>query len=190
MQYCSYSMYFTSITSPIHSWVLFLLWPHFFILSEVISPLISSSILGTYQPEEFIFQCPIFLPFHTIHAVLKARIRKSFAIAFSSGPHFVSHLWKAETDRNKSGQVLAMLKLCSIQVTVEVLTSTYRLMIIFSLSYFRFLNIIELSSLGRRCTLQFAMVTCIPCYMTIVSFLKAFEFEAFSLPGKQRTIVS
>ena len=36
-----------SITSHIHSWVLFLLWLHPFILSGVISPLISSSILGT-----------------------------------------------------------------------------------------------------------------------------------------------
>ena len=33
-----------SITSHIHSWVLFLLWLHPFILSGVISPLISSSI--------------------------------------------------------------------------------------------------------------------------------------------------
>ena len=54
---------FTSITSPIHNWVLFLLWLHLFIISGVISPLISSSILGTYRPGEFIFQCPIFLPF-------------------------------------------------------------------------------------------------------------------------------
>ena len=36
-----------SITSHIHTWVLFLLWLHPFILSGVISPLISSSILGT-----------------------------------------------------------------------------------------------------------------------------------------------
>ena len=36
-----------SITSPIHNWVLFLLWLHPFILSGVISPLISNSILGT-----------------------------------------------------------------------------------------------------------------------------------------------
>ena len=41
---------------------------------ELISPLFSSSILGTFQPGEFIFQCPIFLPFHTVHGVLKARI--------------------------------------------------------------------------------------------------------------------
>ena len=69
-----------SITSHIHNRVLFLLWLHLFILSGVISPLISSSILGTYGLGEFIFQCPIFLPFHTVHGVLKARILKWFAI--------------------------------------------------------------------------------------------------------------
>ena len=36
-----------SITSHIHNWVLFLFWLHPFILSVFISPLISSSILGT-----------------------------------------------------------------------------------------------------------------------------------------------
>ena len=41
-----------------------MLWRRLFILSGVISPLISSNILGTYQPGEFIFQCPIFLPFN------------------------------------------------------------------------------------------------------------------------------
>ena len=30
--------------------------------------------MSTYRPGEFIFQCPIFLPFHTVHGVLKARI--------------------------------------------------------------------------------------------------------------------
>ena len=81
-----------SITSPIHNCVLFLLWLHPFILSGVTSLLISSSILGPYWPGESIFQCPIFLPFHTVHGVLKARIRKWFAIPFSSGPHSVRHL--------------------------------------------------------------------------------------------------
>ena len=52
-----------SITSHIHKWMLFLLWLHLFILSGVISLLFSSSILGIYQPVEFIFQCPIFLLF-------------------------------------------------------------------------------------------------------------------------------
>ena len=81
-----------SITSHIHSWVLFLLWLHPFILSGVISPLISCSILGTYRPGEFLFQYPIILPFHTVHGVLKARKLKWFAIPFSSGPHSVRPL--------------------------------------------------------------------------------------------------
>ena len=68
---------------------LFLLWLHPFIFSGVISTLISSSILGTYQPGELIFHCHIFLPFHTVHGALKARILKWFAIPFSIGPCFV-----------------------------------------------------------------------------------------------------
>ena len=39
----------------IHNWVLFLLWLHLLILSGVISPLISTSILRTYQPGELSF---------------------------------------------------------------------------------------------------------------------------------------
>ena len=81
-----------SITSHIHNWVLFLLWLCLFILSGVISLLTSSSILGTYQLGEFISQCPIFLPFHSVHGVLKARILKWFAIAFSTGPRSVRPL--------------------------------------------------------------------------------------------------
>ena len=38
----------TSITSHIYNWVLFLLWLCLFVLSGIISPLFSSSILGTY----------------------------------------------------------------------------------------------------------------------------------------------
>ena len=52
----------------------------------------SSSILDTYQAGEFIFQYPIFLPFHTVHGILKTRILKWFGIPFSSGPHFVQTL--------------------------------------------------------------------------------------------------
>ena len=81
-----------SITSHIYNWGLFLLWLHLFILSGVFTPLISCSIVGTDRPGEFIFQCPIFLPFHTVHGVLKAGILKWFAIPFSSGPHFVRTL--------------------------------------------------------------------------------------------------
>ena len=83
---------FPSITSHMHNWALFLFCFCLFFLSRVISPLLSSSILGTYWPGEFIFQCPIFLPFHTIHGVLKARILKWFAIPFSSEPCFVKTL--------------------------------------------------------------------------------------------------
>ena len=79
---------FTSICCHTHNWVLFLLYLHFFILSGVISPVIPSSILGTYKPGEFIFQCPIFLPFHTVHGALKARILKWLVSPFSSGPCF------------------------------------------------------------------------------------------------------
>ena len=82
-----------SITSHNHNCVLFLLWLHPFILSGVISPLFSSSMLGTYRPGEFIFQCPIFLPLHTVHGVLKARILKRFDIPFSSRPCFVRMLY-------------------------------------------------------------------------------------------------
>ena len=52
----------------------------------------SGSILGTYWPGEFIFQCPIFLSFYTVHGVLKARILKRLAIPFFSGPRFVRTL--------------------------------------------------------------------------------------------------
>ena len=51
-----------------------------------------SVIFETYQPGEFIFQCHIVLPCHTVHEVLKARILKWFAIPFSRGPHFVRTL--------------------------------------------------------------------------------------------------
>ena len=92
MQYCSL-WHRTLLPSPVTSttWVLFLFWLCLFILSGVISPLISSSILGTYRPGEFIFQCPIFLPFHTVHTVLKARILKWFAFP-SSVDHVLSEL--------------------------------------------------------------------------------------------------
>ena len=83
---------FTFITSHIHNCALFLLWLSLFILSGSISLLFSSSILGTYWPGEYVFPYPIFLSFHTVYGVLKARILKWFAIFFSRGPHFVRPL--------------------------------------------------------------------------------------------------
>ena len=93
MHYCSLQ-HWTLLLSPVTSTTgyFFLLWLYLFILSWVISPLISSSILGTYWPREFPFQYPIILPFHTVYGVLKARILKWFAIPFSSGPHSVKPL--------------------------------------------------------------------------------------------------
>ena len=93
MQYCSLK-HRTLLPSPITSlnWESSSLWLHLFILSGVISPLSSSSILGTCQPGEFIFQCHGFLPVRSVHGVLKTRILKWFAIPFSSRPCFVKTL--------------------------------------------------------------------------------------------------
>ena len=54
------------------------------------SPLIAGSIVGTHRSGDFIFQCPIFLPFHTVS--FETRILTWFAIPFSSGPHFLRTL--------------------------------------------------------------------------------------------------
>ena len=75
---------FTFTTSHIHNWGLFLLWRSLFIPSGAVSLLFSSNILGTYRPGEFIFRCHVFLPFHTVHAVLMARMLMWFAIPSSS----------------------------------------------------------------------------------------------------------
>ena len=91
-QYCS-SQHQTLLPSPITSTTgccfCFGSIPSFFLELFL---LIISSILGTYCPREFIFWCPIFLPFHTVHGILKARILKWFAIPFSSGLCFVRTL--------------------------------------------------------------------------------------------------
>ena len=67
MQYCSLQHRTLLLSQSHHNWTLFLLWLHPFILSGVIYPLISSSIAGTYRPGEYIFPCPIFLPFRAVH---------------------------------------------------------------------------------------------------------------------------
>ena len=100
-----YSIGLSCITSHIHSWVMFLLCLCLLILSGVSFPLISSSTLGTYSPGEFIFQCHIFLPFHPVHGVLKARMLKCFAVPFSSG-HVLSEL--STMTRSSSGALLSM----------------------------------------------------------------------------------
>ena len=60
VHYC-YLQHQTLLLSPVTSTTgCFFALPHPFILSGVISPLIFNSILGTYWPGVFIFQCPIF----------------------------------------------------------------------------------------------------------------------------------
>ena len=66
---------------------LFLLWLSLFFLEIFLH-----SMLRTYQPGKFIFQCHIFLPFHDVHGILKGRTLKWFAIPFSSGLCFVRTL--------------------------------------------------------------------------------------------------
>ena len=65
--FCIPAPYATSITRRSHYWALFSLWLSLLILFMAVPPLFSSSLLGTYRPGEFIFQCHIFLPFHTVH---------------------------------------------------------------------------------------------------------------------------
>ena len=74
---------FTSITSHIHNWMLFSLWLSLFILSGAISPLFSSSMRTPTDLEGSSFSV-IFLPFHAVHGVLKARMLKWLAILLSS----------------------------------------------------------------------------------------------------------
>ena len=78
---------FTFTTRHMHNCVSFLFWPSS--LSGPVSLLFPSGILDTFWPRRLIFWCHIFLPFYTVHGVLKARILKWFAIPFSSEPCFV-----------------------------------------------------------------------------------------------------
>ena len=65
MQCCSLH-HQTLLPSPVTSTTgcCFALAPSLHSLSDVISPLLSRSILGTYWSGELLFQWPIFLPFH------------------------------------------------------------------------------------------------------------------------------
>ena len=91
-KYCSLQHQILFLFNCIQNWVPFSHWLPFLILYGIISLIFSSSILGTYQPGVFSFQCLNFVPFHTVHGVLNARILKGFSIPFSSGPHFLRTL--------------------------------------------------------------------------------------------------
>ena len=86
---------FTFPTRYNQNWTSFPLWLTLFILSVAISLLYPNIILGTYRPVGLLFQCHIFLPSHTVHGVLKARILSS--LPFHSQ---VDHILLALTGRN------------------------------------------------------------------------------------------
>ena len=125
MQYCSLDL--ASITSHIHSWVLFLLWLHPFILSGVISPLISSSILGTYWPGEFLFQYPIILPFHTVHGVSRQEYWSGLPF-----PSPVDHILSDRSTMTLLKKALTCSWTCNTHVMISV---KYFTGIIFDISY-------------------------------------------------------
>ena len=56
--------------------------------------------LGAHHPGEFLFQCPMFLPFHTVHGVLQARILKWFAIPMNSMKRQNDRILKEELPRS------------------------------------------------------------------------------------------
>ena len=96
MQYCSLqhqTLLLSPVTCTTECWFCFGSVSSFLLelFLQNFSSYFSSIILGTSWPGEFIFQCPIFLPFHTAHGILKAVILKWFSISFSSGPHFVRY---------------------------------------------------------------------------------------------------
>ena len=90
MQYC-FLQHQTLLTSPVTSTT-----GHCFLFGSVSSffleLFLSSSPVAYWVPTNLgnsSFSVPIFLPFHTVHGVLKARILKWFAIPFFNGPCFV-----------------------------------------------------------------------------------------------------
>ena len=82
---------FTSITSHIHSWLLFSLWLCLFILFAAVSPLFCNSILGTYRRGGVHLSVSYLFAFSYYSWDSQAKIVKWFAIQWqSSGPHFVN----------------------------------------------------------------------------------------------------
>ena len=116
MQYCSLQ-HQTLVTLPSHpNWALFSLSLHLFILSGVISPLLSSSILSTYQPGEFIFQCHIF-EFSYCSCVSQGKNTEVVSIPFSRAPRFVRTLHHEE---------------CSNYHTIALISHSSKVMVKFS----------------------------------------------------------
>ena len=95
IQYCSLqhqTLLLSLVTSTTGCWFSFGSILSFFL--ELFSPLISSSILGTYQPGQFIFQCPSFCLFMLFMGFSRQEYWSGLPfpspvdhIPFSSGPH-------------------------------------------------------------------------------------------------------
>ena len=64
---------FTFTTRHNHSYASLLFWPsHFPLFALIVIALLSSPVIkDTFSPGAFISQCPIFLPFHTVHGVAR-----------------------------------------------------------------------------------------------------------------------
>ena len=84
MEYCSFQ-HWTLLLSPITSTA------GYYVFFGSILSLISSSILGTYRPGEFLFQYPIICLSYCSWGS-QGRILKWLAIPFSSGSHSVRPL--------------------------------------------------------------------------------------------------
>ena len=108
---------FAFTTRHIHNWASFLLLSSHFIISGAISncpQLFSGSTLGGYS-QPGVFTCHIFLPFHTIHEVLTARILEWFAISSSRGTHFFRTLhYELASWATLHGLVHGFIELCSL----------------------------------------------------------------------------
>ena len=91
MQYC-FLQHRTLLPSPVKSTlgVVFVLAPSLHSFWSYF-PLISSSILGTDQPGEFIFHCPVFLPFHIVHGFSRQEYWSGLPFP-SPGDHVLSEL--------------------------------------------------------------------------------------------------
>ena len=102
-----------SITSHIHNWVLFLLWLHPFILSGVIFPLISSSILGTLMT----WGVPLLVSYHFVFSYCSWGSQcKNTVVACHSLLQWTtlcqtSPPWPALSNSMKKQLILSILKL-------------------------------------------------------------------------------
>ena len=93
MQYCSLhgrTLLLSPVTSTAGYWFCFGSIPSLFL--ELFLHWFPVAYWAPIDLGSSSFQCPIFLPFHTFHGVLKAQVLKWFAIPFSSGPRFVRTL--------------------------------------------------------------------------------------------------